>query len=272
MFLFLGNQLDLQPGVHMFNFSCVLPPNLPTSFEAPNGYIRYTTKVTLERPWKFDLSFVNGFTVIKSLDLNYEVPNLNSPFTMETAKKFWFTFGGANNFHISASIPISGFVAGQNVNVIAEVNNQTNVEIVYLKISLKRIIDYHSTTPYKKVKREVRTEREMRCVGVPKQELKKFDENFKIPAVPPTNVNSCTVIQVCYELQIKAKVSGIHKSPVLKFPITIGTIPLFNFQPTLQTQMPSAPLDSAALPGPSRMSNRPGNLELRKLNLNFLDI
>lgn len=200
------------------------------------------------------------------MDLNYEVPNLNAPLRMETTKKFWFTFGGGSNFNMNASIPISGFVAGQNVNVLAEVDNQSNVDVVYLKISLKRYIEYHSTLP-SKVKKEIRTEGEMRCKGVGKKEKKNYNELFRIPATPPTNILFCRVIKIYYELQIKAKVSGINTSPVMRFPITIGTIPLFNFPQNGQMPMPTAPaivdrIDNAS--GPSHTNDRNRNFELRR--------
>lgn len=203
----------------------MLPPILPTSFEAPHGHIRYLVKATLQRPWKLDNSYVCGFTVIKPLDLNWIVPRLNFPFTMETVKKFWYPFGSSNNkLHMTATIPISGFVAGQDVNVVAEINNQSKIEVVYLKISLKRIIVYRSTSPSNS-KKEVRTAGDKKCLGVSGKERKCFDEVFRIPAVPPTNL-LCSVIQIRYELQLKAKVSGFNKSPVMRFPITIGTVPL----------------------------------------------
>jgi hypothetical protein len=258
-----GNQIDLHPGVHLYNFSALLPPMMPTSLEAPYGYIRYTIKVVLERPWKFDLSFKHPFTIIKSLDLNYESAPLNIPVKMETSKKFMFSFGANSNLFMSASIPMSGFVAGQIVNVSAEVNNQTNVEVVYLKISLRKNTHYNSDSPRKKTKEEMRTVHEMRCPGVGKKELKNYEEKFVIPNVPPTNVSSCRVIHIFYELQFKAKVTGIHKSLIIRFPVTIGTIPIYILpQPNLQAQA-LPPAIRYPVAGPSTVPN-PSSADLRK--------
>lgn len=54
----------------MYNFSAQLPATLPSSFEGQFGYIRYTVKGILNRPWKFDQECKAAFTVISPLDLN----------------------------------------------------------------------------------------------------------------------------------------------------------------------------------------------------------
>lgn len=58
------------PGEHVYNFTCALPVNLPTSFEGTFGHIRYRAEVTLNVPLWPDKTFAEGFTVIRSLDLN----------------------------------------------------------------------------------------------------------------------------------------------------------------------------------------------------------
>lgn len=65
-----GPEIKLEAGEHSYPFSCVLPPTLPSSFEGEFGHVRYTIKVTLDRPWKFDQDTKMAFTVISPLDLN----------------------------------------------------------------------------------------------------------------------------------------------------------------------------------------------------------
>jgi hypothetical protein len=60
----------LPAGEHSFLFSMMLPYNLPSSFEGKYGYVRYTVKATLDRPWKFNHEVKAAFTVLLHLDLN----------------------------------------------------------------------------------------------------------------------------------------------------------------------------------------------------------
>lgn len=208
----------------------MLPQMLPTSFEAKFGHIRYLVKLVMDRPFKFDLTYTVAFTVLKQLDLNYENPALRIPTKMETIKSFYWGFCKTKPMYISVSIPFSGYVAGQSVNIEIEINNQSRVNIEELKVSLKKIIHYNSQTPRMRTKEEILTESEIRCGGHAAHKKGRFDQQLVIPAVPPTNISYCRVLTVSYEIHVLAKVPGIYRNPVVKLPITIGTVPLTSYQ------------------------------------------
>lgn len=123
----------------MYNFSCTLPPLLPTSFEGRYGHIRYTICVTLERPWKFDQTYRVGFTVLKAIDLNYDTPALRMPCQMDMMKNFCCGPCRSGPFSMSASIPLSGYVPGQLIVVVANISNGTNIRVEEVKFSLKKV-------------------------------------------------------------------------------------------------------------------------------------
>lgn len=68
--VFLGD-VTVQPGTYNYNFQCSLPSGLPTSLEATIGHIRYMVRVVMDIPMWVDTEFVEVFTVIKPLNLNY---------------------------------------------------------------------------------------------------------------------------------------------------------------------------------------------------------
>lgn len=67
----IGSTSFLIPmGEYVYTFTCPLPKHLPTSFEGAFGSIRYKAEITLDLSIWPDKTFTEGFTVIKSLDLN----------------------------------------------------------------------------------------------------------------------------------------------------------------------------------------------------------
>lgn len=62
----------LPAGVHNYPFEFDLPHDLPGSFDGRWGQVRYGVKVTLVRPWKFDIEREKDFTLRCVIDLNDE--------------------------------------------------------------------------------------------------------------------------------------------------------------------------------------------------------
>ncbi|KAJ6636505.1 Arrestin domain-containing protein 3 [Pseudolycoriella hygida] len=258
-----GVDAELSAGLHKFNFACPLPFNLPTSFESKYGHIRYQIKVDIERPWKLDLKYSFGFTVIKVYDLNYDSPALKTPLKVETTKNFFLGLS-SKSVYISSEIPTRGFVAGQSVPITIATNNESNIDVKEIKVSLKKIILYNSQTPSRKVRERVESTSEIRHAGVQRKSKESVVVEMIFPAVPPTTVTLCSLIQVSYFIQIVAKVGGIHFSPILRMPVTIGTVPLqMLYQPNPPTfnsieaapgPVPSAPL---VMPSPSNQELPP---------------
>lgn len=225
----------------------MLPHQLPTSFESKYGYIRYQIKVELERPWKFDLKFCFAFTVIKILNLNYESPGLRNKLKNETTKTFFLGFSSKALF-VSAEIPISGFVAGQTIPVSINIRNDSNVDVEETKVSLIKIIHYNSQTPKRKTKERIESAAEVRNVGVKAKSKGNIEVHLSLPAVPPTNIASCQVIQVSYVISVVAMVGGLHRSAKMSLPITIGTVPLNSHQ---YLTLAPVSLSNWQQPGPS---------------------
>jgi sporulation-control protein spo0M len=88
-YLLAGDTEVLPSGEHSFQFSMILPYNLPSSFEGQYGHVRYTVKATLDRPWKFDHEVKAAFTVLSHLDLNLDPQNRVRPEFNENAVNLW---------------------------------------------------------------------------------------------------------------------------------------------------------------------------------------
>ncbi|CAO1409816.1 unnamed protein product [Diamesa serratosioi] len=226
-----GQKIELSAGTTKYNFSCQLPQDLPTSFEAKYGRIRYSVHVVLHRPWKFDLTYTVGFTVLKPYDLNLQASLLRNTTSIENVKVFSGGFRTSKPLYYTANIPFSGYVAGQVVDLSIYINNESRVNIEDIHIQLKKLVKYKCQTPRIQTKEEIVQEFEHRCGGVAARNKGNFDYQLAIPLIPPTNL-LCRVITVSYALHVTCKVSGLHRNPTVRIPITIGTVPLVSYLST----------------------------------------
>lgn len=155
--LLLGT-MSLSPSVHNYKFSFVLPPALPSSIEGDFGFIRYSVNVHLDRPLWSDQRFHRFFTVLKPLNLNDEndlkvcehlrIKNFNlnicfpqHPLVISSKKKFFICclFRVSGLLHITASIPVRGYVPGQTIDLSLQVNNRCDQTIQKFTVDLIKV-------------------------------------------------------------------------------------------------------------------------------------
>lgn len=226
-----GQTTELPAGDHNFEIAYALSPHLSTSFKCKNGSIKYKVLVTVDRPWKRKAKFEFPFTVIRPLNLNSEGDFIKNPMKEELSKNFKLDFT-SEPLYISASIPYGGYVPGQSIIVKIEANNQSKTNVKEIIISLKKIVHLTCRKPKRKSKELIITVAKISSEAVPVLTMKHLEKRLVIPSLPP-NITNCDVIQVQYELRVKAKTGGLSRSPKLKIPITIGTAPLDIIRPTL---------------------------------------
>jgi Arrestin (or S-antigen), N-terminal domain len=65
-----GESFDLMPGKYEYLFTFRLPNELPSSFEGEHGWVRYTLKATVVRPWRSNYEIKVPITVNTIVDLN----------------------------------------------------------------------------------------------------------------------------------------------------------------------------------------------------------
>lgn len=125
----------IEAGVHTYSFSCFLPFELPSSYEAARGSIRYKVYAILDIPWGVDANTENEFTVLRHDDLNLQ-PDLKLPCQEEDIKTFCCLFCKSKPMLLEASIPHSGYIPGDTVNVAIKVINQSNKKILRCQLEL----------------------------------------------------------------------------------------------------------------------------------------
>ncbi|KAI8129638.1 Arrestin domain-containing protein 17 [Lucilia cuprina] len=216
----------IEPGVHTFPFSCLIPPQSPSSVEGFYGYIRYWVQVTLKRPWKFDQIYTKGFTVVNINDLNYD-EDLKLPITSDISKIFCCGPCKSDPLQINVHLPQAGFVPGLLIPVNILVTNETSARINEICVRLVMIITLFSTHPIRKSNTERKTVSKLIGDPVLRHSKKQFNYLLPIPATPPTCSTLCDIIQIAYHIEVEAKMQGmLYTNQCIILPVTIGNVPL----------------------------------------------
>ncbi|XP_059612350.1 arrestin domain-containing protein 17-like isoform X1 [Phlebotomus argentipes] len=225
-----SGEVELEAGTHTYPFTCALPPTLPSSFEGEWGHVRYTVKVTLDRPWKFDQESKMAFTVISPVDLNLN-PRVKEQFKLDLEKSFCCLCCRSGPLATIVIVPVTGFVSGQVIPITAECDNASNVRVTGVKIHMRKIITFHTHTPRRETKKDKVNISEVSGGAVEPGASDTWTFKLEIPPLPPSNLVNCGIIDVDYDLKIVVEVAGAHRNLEGKIPITLGTVPLAEFKP-----------------------------------------
>ncbi|XP_053973989.1 arrestin domain-containing protein 17 [Hylaeus volcanicus] len=237
-----GGEIEIQSGEHKFPFQCVLPTNLPSSFESDFGHVRYTVKAILDRPWKFDHEVKSPFTVVLPLDLNLE-SRASERVQEEMTKTFCCLCCATAPLTVNYSLPVRGYVPGQTMPIKLNVENASSVTVDTVKLILCKIVTFRATTPSTDTRTEEIVVSEVGKGPVEGGGSADYEQNLDIPPLPPSNLANCGIIDLEYNLKVVACVSGWYYRNLSKNTlIFVGTVPLVNYQ------TPSAPPAEAMKP------------------------
>ncbi|EDS30991.1 arrestin domain containing 4 [Culex quinquefasciatus] len=225
-----SNEIELEAKSHTYPFTCALPPTLPSSFEGEWGFVRYTIKVTLDRPWKFDQDLKMAFTVISPVDLNQN-PRVKDPFKLELEKTFCCFCCASGPLSLIIHIPVTGFVSGQTIPLTIECDNASNVGVDSVKLTMRKLLAFHVMTPRRETKKKKEVISEISVGPVEGGNSQTWSQHIQIPPLPPSNLVNCGIIDVDYDIKVEAVVSGPHANLDGNIPIVVGTVPLASFQP-----------------------------------------
>ncbi|KAK3910464.1 Arrestin domain-containing protein 3 [Frankliniella fusca] len=247
-------ELTLKPGDHEYAFQCLLPNTLPNSFEGDHGYIRYSAKAVVHRPWKFDHSARAAFNVLSPLDLNMS-PQAKVPIEREQSKHFCCLWCKSGPLTMSVRAPNGGYVPGQTILLQIQIDNASTTAVRNIRGTINQVVRWQATTKTKA------TEKRMVDLVFDKEvkahDSRVFSQVITVPPVPPSHLNNCSIIDLEYLLTVTARVGGAHVDLEIKAPILIGTFPLMEtieYPPTHTYPDASAPppgIPSPDLPPPS---------------------
>ncbi|XP_059473739.1 arrestin domain-containing protein 17-like [Neocloeon triangulifer] len=227
-----GEKLSLEPGEHSYPFTYTLPKKLPSSFEGELGFVRYTFKATVDRPWKTDCAAKVAFTVISPIDLNKD-PNMASPTSVESIQKFGCCYCccASGAVKVFVSVLTGGVVSGDTLLATVDIENTSRVALSRVTLKFIKVATY-------KVKRSrgKKWNCSRKCeVTIVEKNLGRLEsgqahvyqrEALKIPPLPPSNLAHCNTIDLDYFVVAHISPFGAHRNFEVRVPMVVGTIPL----------------------------------------------
>lgn len=171
-----------------------------------------------------------AFTVITPVDLN-QTAKCKEPAKLELEKSFCCFCCKSGPLSVIVHLPVSGFVSGQIIPITAEVDNASNVTVEALKLCLRKNISFSVQQPRSARKREVEKIDELTMGPIDAGGSRTWEQKIEVPALPPSNLVNCGIIDLDYELFVEAQVGGIHKNLSGAIPVTLGTVPLTDWKP-----------------------------------------
>lgn len=224
-----GHEREHPAGNHKYPVQFTLPANLPSSYIGLNGYIRYTVKVHVDVAWKFDSKFSQEFNVVAPIDLNHYA-QIQNALRVEHSKQFTcccIPIGG--HYDIAISLPCIGYSNEQKIPISVECTNRSNVYIRGLKVALRKLVTYHSTTPHKESKRDdIKLSVIKFAISIDKQETKQFTGELLVPPSTALNLDHCNLIEISHRLEVSSLLTGCRSNFVFDIPVTIGHFPYAN--------------------------------------------
>ncbi|KAK1792016.1 hypothetical protein P4O66_001799 [Electrophorus voltai] len=237
----------VRPGNHVFPFSFQLPHgNMPASFSAYYGSVKYLLEVRLDRSWKMDRTAIKEITFVPLI--NNVGPNLMMPQSGATDKKMkLFTSGSAS---IRASTEKMGYMQGEVIKVYTDIDNSSSRNLK-MKYSLEEKQTFSAEGHHKYGSKIIFKE-----VGdpIPSGSKQTVTTQVTIPSDVDLTIINCGIIKVEYVLKVYLDVP-YAKDPTIHFPVVI--LPAGLFLAPLQSQPGFQPYGNPDASGWSNVPPQP---------------
>ncbi|XP_015605087.1 arrestin domain-containing protein 2 [Cephus cinctus] len=232
-----SNKTNIASGTYSFQF--ILPEDIPCSFEGRYGRVRYSIRAMLDVTTILRLSTnILPFTVASILNLNRD-PVAPLPLRETCSKTF---MGQTEPLNMSVSLPVRGYVPGQVIPVDVAVKNTSQVGVKKMRTVLKKVVSYHATEKTRKHKEII-----VEIIQPIDPGIETYAIPIDVPAISPTGMIHCSIIDVRYTLKVEACVDIsewyyrlLQKNLKFRTDIVIGTVPLDHYQNPIESEEPMA--------------------------------
>lgn len=219
----VGGSLNLQPGTHVYPFTCQLPHgDFPSSFQGCHGKVEYTMSVSIHRPWHMSKEFQSEFLFASHFNINQ--PGLGAPLSGTNSKTLCCLFCASGPITFRASTEKKAFMPGETAKIICDFSNSSSRKATP-KVKLKqRQMFYAHNRFYKRMIVET-----LSCVTGDIVRAYTSDVHTEImlpiPSFAAFTISNCSIIEVDYMIEVSLSVRGTSDPKVL-IPIILCGIPV----------------------------------------------
>ncbi|KAL1493422.1 hypothetical protein ABEB36_011481 [Hypothenemus hampei] len=203
---YILDQGSLPSGTHVFPIRFQLPLNIPSSFVGEWGYIKYSIKITVDLPMRFDIEDTMVFNVIAPIIM----PIFLMPTTISGERSICCCFCREGTIQLQVSLNRTTFVVGETENIRIYCSNLTNVQITSVEVKLKQKLLYNTTQPCDSrfTSKIINT---LQNAGVGANGENTYHVAFQVPNIMIPNFASCMLFRSFYTLKVVAYISGCHQ-------------------------------------------------------------
>ncbi|XP_066269228.1 uncharacterized protein [Branchiostoma lanceolatum] len=126
----------------------------------------------------------------------------------------------------------SAYCPGEPIMIGGSLENNSSSKITKVTAKFKQDVVYRAHHPHHKTRHNSKNLGETEGEGCDEGGSVQLNLSLPLPAIPPSNLRSCNIIDLTYTLNVSAHFEGAHTSLDLEFPILVGSIPLRSIYPT----------------------------------------
>ncbi|XP_023269417.1 arrestin domain-containing protein 3-like [Seriola lalandi dorsalis] len=215
--------VKLQPGTHMYPFTCQLPQgDFPSSFHGLHGKIAYNLTLGINRPWHMSKDFTTELNFVNSINANQ--PALQSPLSGSNKMTVCCLWCASRPITMTASMEKKGYIPGETVKIICEFSNGSS-RTATPKVRLQQKQVYYTKNKVNKreyCKNLVSVAGEPICSHASDVHT---EITLTIPSSASPTISNCSILVVDYLIEVNLTGWAFPELTVL-FPIILCDTPV----------------------------------------------
>ncbi|XP_076444095.1 arrestin domain-containing protein 1-like [Babylonia areolata] len=238
-------------GHHALAFDIRVPQQLPGSFEGRYGFVRHWLECVVDRPGASDMATKRALSVISHCDLNKDPVAAKS---IHHREEVILCCGCVkpDHYDVSYELPYRGYVPGETMFPNIRLRNFTR-NLINLSVRLQMITTYRAKTRRKITTKVVAEDKKV----VHRGEVTKWEPSLQVPALPPTGLGGCHIIDVRFCLEVELTSQGMGwQGLAFQDEVKVGTIPLLDVVKYGNSSAHPLASKTGVLLGPAHPSSR----------------